>query len=53
MDIFADLETRLSLLAHSFSLHQGKLYKNPDLIETLKNIPSPLIPPWEAFHRGG
>jgi aspartate/methionine/tyrosine aminotransferase len=53
MDIFADLEARLSLLAHSYSLHQGKLYKNPDLIETLKNIPSPLITPGKHSTEGG
>ncbi|MGU9819609.1 pyridoxal phosphate-dependent aminotransferase [Pseudomonas sp. LF090] len=53
MDIFADLEARLSLLAHSYSLHQGKLYKNPDLIETLKNIPAPLIAPGKHSIEGG
>lgn len=53
MDIFADLEARLALLAHSFSLHQGKLYKNPDLIETVKKIPSPLIAPGKHSVEGG
>lgn len=53
MDIFADLEARLSLLERSFSLHQGKLYKNPDLIDTLKHIQTPLIAPGKHSIEGG
>lgn len=54
MDVFAEIEAFLARRGGAgFSVHQGKLYANPDLLRVARTLDEPLIAPEVHSKKGG